>query len=159
MSLSAIDKYRPEMVRKGVSEVARSPRGFLRQYRKAGGNPSKLSPTWRRRRNNFVKRHMAQARINREKLWDPKKKQYSKRGLALIAWAYNPKRKGYRRNEGEDKGHLWALGGVALFAAWVYFKKLCNTPTSTRASAATLKPGSRTVTSSSGSRARPNVSS
>lgn len=123
MSLSAIDKYRPEMVRKGVSEVARSPRGFLRQYRKAGGNPSKLSPKWRRKRNNFVKRHMAQARNNREKLWDGKKKQYSKRGLALVAWAYNPKRKGYRRNEGEDNGHLWALGGVALFAAWVYFKK------------------------------------
>ena len=122
MSLSAIDKHRPEMVRKGVSEVARSPRGFLRQDRLAGGNPSKLSPKWRRKRNNFVKRHMAQARNNREKLWDPKKKRYSKRGLALIAWAYNPKRKGYRRNS-EDKGHLWALGGVALFAAWLYWKK------------------------------------
>jgi len=125
MSISAIDKLRPEMVKRGVSEVARGPRGFLKQYRKAGGKFSKLSPYWRRRRNNFVKRHMAQARRNREKLWDPKKKKYSRRGLALVAWAYNPK-KSYRRNKSEeDNRNLWALGAVVAFVAWWYWKKLC----------------------------------
>lgn len=123
MSLGAIDRLRPEMVKRGVSEVARSPRGFLRQYRKAGGRFSRLSPYWRNRRNNFVKRHLAQARNNREKLWDPKKKRYSRRGLALVAWAYDPKRHGMKRNRGEVKEQDYSLAvGAALVLAWFYFK-------------------------------------
>ena len=118
MSIGAIDRLRPEMVKRHVSEVARSPRGFLRQYRKAGGRFSKLTPYWRRRRNNFVKRHLAQARNNREKLWDPKKKRYSRRGLALVAWAYDPKRK-YRRNGEGDMGSLLLAVGAAALLAWM----------------------------------------
>lgn len=126
MSLSAIDKLRPEMVKRGVSEVARSPRGFLRQYRKAGGRFSKLSPYWRNRRNNFVKRHLAQARNNGEKLWDPKKKKYSRRGLALVAWAYDPKRKRKYRKNNSDNSSAWAVLGVGAFIAWIITKKLCS---------------------------------
>lgn len=113
MSLGGIEKYLPEMRRKHVSEVARSPRGFLRHYRQAGGRASGLSEKWRRKRNNFVKRHLAQARSSGEKLYDPKKKTYSRRGLALIAWAYDPKRKAMRRNGST----LAILGAVALVAA------------------------------------------
>lgn len=40
MSLGGIEKHLPEMRRKHVSEVARSPRGFLRHYRQAGGRAS-----------------------------------------------------------------------------------------------------------------------
>lgn len=119
MSIAAIDRLRPEMVKRHVSEVARSPRGFLRQYRKAGGRFSKLSPYWRRRRNNFVKRHLAQARSNREKLWDPKKKRYSRRGLALVAWAYDPKK--FRRNE-VKKTDLWGYAGLLLVGAWLIWR-------------------------------------
>ncbi len=119
MPIAAIDRLRPEMVKRHVSEVARGPRGFLRQYRKAGGRFSKLSPYWRRRRNNFVKRHLAQARNNREKLWDPKKKRYSRRGLALVAWAYDPKR--FRRNE-VKKTDLWGYAGLLLVGAWLIWR-------------------------------------
>jgi hypothetical protein len=90
MSLKAIRKYVPEMRRKGVSVVARSPRGFLTAYARAGGRMSKLTEWWRNRRLGFIKRHMAQVRKRHEKLWKGGKP--SRRALALIAWAYMPRR-------------------------------------------------------------------
>jgi hypothetical protein len=89
MSLKAIRKYVPEMRRKGVSVVARSPRGFLTAYARAGGRMSKLTEWWRNRRLGFIKRHMAQVRKHGEKLWKGGKP--SRRALALIAWAYMPR--------------------------------------------------------------------
>lgn len=91
MSLKAIRKYVPEMRRKGVSVVARSPRGFLTAYTRAGGRMSHLSKWWRDRRLGFIKRHMAQVRKRGEKLWKGGKP--SRRALALIAWAYMPRGK------------------------------------------------------------------
>jgi hypothetical protein len=88
LSLSAIDKYVPRMRRLGVSEVARSGRGFLTAYRRAGGDPNRLSDDWRRKRENFIKRHMAQVKERGEKLWQDG--QPTRRHLALIAWAYSP---------------------------------------------------------------------
>ena len=121
MSLAAIDRLRPEMVKRGVSEVARSPRGFLRQYREAGGRFSQLSPYWRNRRNNFVKRHLAQARANKEKLWDPKKGKYSRRGLALVAWAYDPKRHGMSRNEAPKEQDYSVFIAAVAALLWIRF--------------------------------------
>lgn len=79
LSLKTIRKYEPEMKRLKVSEVARSPRGFLTAYKKAG-SPDKLSPKWKQRRLAFIARHNAQY----------KKNPTRRRRLALIAWAYNP---------------------------------------------------------------------
>jgi hypothetical protein len=87
-SLKSIDKYVPEMKRLGVSTVARSQRGFLTAYRRAKGRASNLSPYWRKRREGFIKRHMAQVRKHREKL--VKGGRHSRRWLALMAWAYRP---------------------------------------------------------------------
>lgn len=88
MRLSEIKKYEPQMRRLGVSTVARSPRGFLTAYKKAGGRPDRLSAYWRRRRDNFVARHLAQVK----KRGEPMRKGggYSRRALALIAWAWKP---------------------------------------------------------------------
>lgn len=80
LSLSIILRYVPEMRELGVSKVARSPRGFLTAYKRAGGNPNNLSDAWRRKRHGFISRHMAQYK---------KDKGYRRR-LALIAWAYDP---------------------------------------------------------------------
>lgn len=66
----------------GVSEVARSPRGFLAAYRRANGNPNNLSEDWKRKRAGFIARHMAQYRVDKG----------HRRRLALIAWAYDPER-------------------------------------------------------------------
>lgn len=64
----------------GVSKVARSPRGFLTAYKRVGGSPSKLSEAWKRKRNGFIARHLAQYNVN----------PILRRKLALIAWAYMP---------------------------------------------------------------------
>lgn len=91
LPLSTVLRFEPEARRRGVSVVARSARGFLTQYKQAGGNPARLSPYWRRRRDNFVKRHMAQAMVRGEELVDARGK-LSRRHLALVMWAYSPVR-------------------------------------------------------------------
>jgi len=73
----------PDMKKQDVSKVARSSRGFLTAYRK-----NNIDDWWENRRENFVRRHMAQVKKRNEKLWvhgHP-----SRRHLALIAWAYSP---------------------------------------------------------------------
>jgi hypothetical protein len=82
MSLSQIKQKEPDMKRLKVSEVARSPRGFLTAYRRANGNPDELSDNWKNKRRGFIARHKVQ--------FD--KKPTPRRKLALQAWAYNPKR-------------------------------------------------------------------
>lgn len=79
LSIKTISKYEPEMRELKVSEVARSPRGFLTAYKKAG-SAGKLSPEWKRKREAFIARHGVQYRKNPTK----------RRRLALIAWAYDP---------------------------------------------------------------------
>lgn len=81
MPLVKIKEVEPEMKRLKVSEVARSPRGFLTQYKRVGGNSDKLSEAWRNKREGFIARHNAQY----------KKNKTLRRKLALIAWAYNPR--------------------------------------------------------------------
>lgn len=80
LPLSIIEGYEGEMEGLGVSQVARSPRGFLTYYKKIGGNPSRVNDFWRKKRHGFIKRHLAQYRQN----------PTHRRKLALIAWAYMP---------------------------------------------------------------------
>lgn len=79
LRLKTISKYEPDMKRLGVSKVARSRRGFLTAYKRAG-NPNKLSEKWKQRRRAFIARHLAQYRVN----------PTYRRRLALIAWAHDP---------------------------------------------------------------------
>ena len=74
LSLKTIKKYEPAMREKKVSEVARSPRGFLSAYKRAG-SPDKLSDNWKQKRKAFIARHGAQY----------KKNPTPRRRLALIA--------------------------------------------------------------------------
>lgn len=87
MSYAAARKWEPMAARQGVSKVARSSRGFMRAYQRAG-RWRNLPDHWKRKRNAFVARHMAQVRQNRENLW--KNGKPSRRALALIMWAYMP---------------------------------------------------------------------
>lgn len=84
LTLKEIAKYEPDMERLGVSIVARAQRGFLTYYKKIGGNPSKASEFWRKKREGFIARHLVQYSHN----------PTYRRFLALIAWAYKPS-KGY----------------------------------------------------------------
>ncbi len=81
MSLAQISKYEPEMQVLGVSEVARSPRGFLSAYKRANGNPNNLSEFWRKKRNGFIARTLPSYLSHKTE----------RRRLSLIAWAYLPK--------------------------------------------------------------------
>lgn len=92
MSYGAAHRWEALAKSKGVSAVARSPRGFMRAYERAG-TWARLDPWWKARRNAFVARHMAQVRQNGEKLWKQDKSgklQPSRRCLALLMWAYKP---------------------------------------------------------------------
>lgn len=75
------------MARLGVSEVARSPRGFLRVYERSGRDG--LGVDWVRKREGFVARHLAQAIANGESWYDDRGRP-TRRHLALVAWAFSP---------------------------------------------------------------------
>ena len=86
MSYASAAKHIPEAKEKGVSKVARGRSGFMGVYKRVGSskNMDKESytetQTWGRRRNAFIKRHMAQY----------KKNPTRRRWLALAMWAYKP---------------------------------------------------------------------
>jgi hypothetical protein len=88
MSYAAAHRWEPEAARRGVSKVARGRGGFMRAYQKAG-RFSKLSDEWKRKRAGFIARHLAQAKG--ERLW--KNGEPSRRALALIMWAYMPRKR------------------------------------------------------------------
>lgn len=88
LPLSKIRKYEPLAARLGVSKVARSRRGFLGALDRYGRR--NLPPSWRRKRHNFIKRHMAQVKKRREPLFQDGRP--TRRHLALIMWGYSPAR-------------------------------------------------------------------
>lgn len=88
MSYAAAHKWEAQARKQGVSKVARSGRGFMRAYQRAGSF-AKLPESWKKKRNAFIARHMAQAKS--EALWKDGKP--SRRALALIMWAYMPPRR------------------------------------------------------------------
>ncbi|NBW18526.1 MAG: hypothetical protein EBR82_62195 [Caulobacteraceae bacterium] len=89
LSLGLVERAVPLAALRGVSEVARSPRGFLPIYRAAGGKPSRVPLAWRRRRAAFISRHVAQAKARGES-WFQRDGRPTRRHLALIMWAYSP---------------------------------------------------------------------
>lgn len=80
MPLSEVLRYLPEIEANNVSEVARSEKGFLTEYRRVSGNKNRLSEYWKVKRNGFIARHLAQYKVDHG----------YRRKLALIAWAYMP---------------------------------------------------------------------
>lgn len=89
LPLSVILKLVPQMERQGVSEIARSPRGFLTAYRRARGSHRSLDDGWIAKREAFIARHVAQLVSNDESLYDESGNP-TRRHLALVAWAYSP---------------------------------------------------------------------
>ena len=88
LSLPTIASYESLARKRGVSEVARGPGGFLPAYKRAG-SAVRLSDDWRRKREAFIARHMAQIEQRYEPLWGPDGWP-TRRHLALIMWAYSP---------------------------------------------------------------------
>lgn len=89
LTLDVVRRFEPMAAARGVSEVARSSRGFLSAYKKARGKPAALPIEWHRKRRAFIARHMAQVKMRRESLFD-RSGHPTRRALALIMWAYFP---------------------------------------------------------------------
>lgn len=83
LPLKEVKRWEPLATRRGVSKVARSPRGFLTAYKE-----KRLDPWWVNRRQGFINRHKAQLDQG-ERLWE-KDGTPTRRHLALIMWAYSP---------------------------------------------------------------------
>ena len=88
LPLSTIKRYESLANSRKVSEVARGPGGFLPAYKRAG-SATALPDDWRRKREAFIARHMAQVEQRNEPLWDTDGRP-SRRHLALIMWGYSP---------------------------------------------------------------------
>lgn len=86
MSLSEVLNYEQDAKRLGVSEVARSERGFLTQYKKVKLF-NNLPDMWKLKRNAFIARHLTKAKMDNENIKDYRN---NRRALALIMWAYKP---------------------------------------------------------------------
>jgi hypothetical protein len=86
MSLREVLSYEADAERLGVSEVARSSRGFLTQYKKAK-TFNNLDDMWKIKRNAFIARHLSKALKDNENIKDYRN---NRRALALIMWAYKP---------------------------------------------------------------------
>jgi hypothetical protein len=95
LPLDLVQKFVPLMKKLGVSEVARSPRGFLSNYVRLYGRPAQMNERWIEKREGFIARHMAQLIANDESLY--KNGLPTRRHLALIAWAYSPDPTGLRK--------------------------------------------------------------
>ena len=90
ISYSAARAYEAEAERLGVSKVARSTTGFMREYERAGtarAMRDRLLPpgvgggqTWGQKRHGFVARTIAKYEE------EPTYRRY----LALLMWAYRP---------------------------------------------------------------------
>lgn len=89
LPLSLVREFEGMARRRGVSKVARSARGFLTAYKRAGGRPERLPDVWLDKREAFIKRHMAQVRYRGEPLME--RGEPTRRHLALIMWAYSPR--------------------------------------------------------------------
>jgi hypothetical protein len=90
LPLSLIERYEELARNRGVSKVARSPRGFLTAYRAANGRAGHLTDAWKRRREAFIARHLAQMEQRGEPVLEANG-QPTRRHLALIMWAFSPK--------------------------------------------------------------------
>ena len=102
LSLRAVEAAVPAMEASGAAAVARGAKastvtreGFVEAYRAVGGKPARMqtriargTESWARRRTNFIKRHMAQVKANKESLFS--NGVPTARLLGLIAWAYVP---------------------------------------------------------------------
>ncbi len=77
MSKQEILPYITDMISLGVSEVARSPKGFLSHYM---FNPEGLNEEWNKKRDAFISRTLPAFLKNPS----------YRRALSLICWAYMP---------------------------------------------------------------------
>ena len=88
LPLPVVQALEPEARRLGVSQVARSARGFLPAYKRARGDLTQLPDAWIVRREAFIKRHLGALHHGRGVLFAGGVP--TRLHLALVMWAYSP---------------------------------------------------------------------
>ena len=99
MTPAQVARIVPELEAHGVSEVARSARGFIPAYL-AARTPERMARTqahgkgvtWAHERHRFIKRTLAAYEMN----------PTHRRALALMAWAYVPRKGPWGRSTGSS---------------------------------------------------------
>lgn len=95
--LANVAAWEPVAAIRNVASVAREPGGFLDAYRRAGGNPNRLPPGWRRLRERSIETRLAAMRKGATPLYEPDGAWAggpTKAHLGLLLWAYSPDREG-----------------------------------------------------------------
>ena len=87
LPVEAVETLVPTAKEIGISEIARSPKGFVPAYL-AARDPDKLTAKWHRIRENFIRRNVEAAAAKGESWWVLNVP--TKRHLALVMWAYSP---------------------------------------------------------------------
>ena len=95
MPLFKIKDFEPSMKKQGVSIVSRT-KGFLKRLKKVNGRYERMGyvsrnhyEKWLQRRENFIKRHLAQVEKRDESLYDVKGLP-SRRTLMFYSWGFDP---------------------------------------------------------------------
>ena len=88
LDVETVESARAAMADRGVSEVARGPGGFISAYKRAGSSKD-LPEEWKKKREAFLDRHLAQFRGNG---WEQVRGEWrpTRQHLALVAWGYSP---------------------------------------------------------------------
>lgn len=92
LDLSTVEEVAKYAAKRGVSEVARGPGGFVSSYKKAGGSAAKLSEDVKKKREAFLDRHLEQMKSDENPGWEKTRDGWrpTRRHLALAMWAYSP---------------------------------------------------------------------
>ena len=88
LDVATVESAKKAMADRGVSEVARGPGGFISAYKRAGSS-AKLSDDWKKKREAFLDRHLAQMKGSG---WETVRGESrpTRAHLALVAWGYSP---------------------------------------------------------------------
>lgn len=97
---------------RGVSEVARSARGFVRAL-EAAGSVRALSPAWQTKRANFLARHVAQIVGSEGDRWHYPSGLPTDHALAVLMWAHWPARHRSELSQALRALQSWERGDVS----------------------------------------------
>lgn len=109
LPLRTVLAWEPLAAARGVSQVARSSRGFLRAL-EAAGSFSRLPDHWKTAQKNFVARHQAQILASGDRWLDPGDLP-TRQALAVLIWAYWPDRHREQLRRATAARRAWLQGG------------------------------------------------
>ena len=112
LPLRAVLRWEGYARARGVSEVARSSRGFVRAL-EAAGSVRDLSPAWQKQRANFLARHVAQIVGSEGDRWLYPSGLPTDHALAVLMWAHWPTRHRSELAHASRALQSWERGDVS----------------------------------------------